>query len=43
MKERLVVLHEDDLSGDPLVEDVIREYSFVIYDEVRYSCLFSMS
>ena len=43
VKERLVVLHEDDLSGDPLVEDVIREYSFVIYDEVRYPCLFSMS
>ncbi|KAL3776637.1 hypothetical protein ACHAWO_012803 [Cyclotella atomus] len=33
VKERLEILGEDDLNDDPLDEDVIREYSFVIYDQ----------
>jgi hypothetical protein len=34
VKERLEILNEVDLEGDPLEEGVIREYSFVVYDEV---------
>ena len=36
VKERLSILDENDLDGDALVEGVVREYSFVIYDEVGY-------
>ena len=35
MKERLEILGEEDLGDDPLDVDVVREYSFVIYDQVR--------
>ena len=35
VKERIDILTEEDLDGDPLVEGAVREYSFVIYDEVR--------
>lgn len=42
MKERLEILGEEDLGDDPLDVDVVREYSFVIYDQVRvldYMCV----
>ncbi|KAL3777225.1 hypothetical protein HJC23_007125, partial [Cyclotella cryptica] len=32
-KERINILTEEDLDGDPLVEGTVREYMFVIYDE----------
>jgi hypothetical protein len=34
IKERLEILTEVDLEGDPLDLGVVREYQFVIYDEV---------
>ena len=40
VKERLSILDDNDLEGDPLVEGVVREYSFVIYDEVSCFCIF---
>jgi len=36
VKQRLEILGGDDLSGDPLVDGVVREYTFSIYDEVSY-------
>ncbi len=35
VKERIHILTEEDLDGDPLVEGAMREYLFVIYSEVR--------
>lgn len=34
VKERLDILTEEDFSGDALVDGQMREYRFVIYDQV---------